>query len=48
MPATDFLEEAGFHGRRRGSATEAMNKLRLVPCGVDAVVLDTGLDKLWA
>ncbi|MGY4496973.1 DNA-binding response OmpR family regulator [Bradyrhizobium sp. GM24.11] len=37
------LAEAGFQVDTAGSATEAINKLRLVPGGVDAVVLDLGL-----
>ena len=43
MLATDFLEEAGFTVATAGSATEAMNKLGLMPCGIDAVILDLGL-----
>ena len=43
MLATDYLEEAGFTVETAGSATEAMNKLALMPGGVDAVVLDIGL-----
>ena len=41
--ATDYLQEAGFQVDTAGSATEAMNKLALVPGGVDAVILDIGL-----
>ena len=43
MLAIDFLEEAGFTVATASSATEAMNKLGLMPCGIDAVVLDMGL-----
>jgi CheY-like chemotaxis protein len=43
MLATEFLERAGFTVETAGSATEAMNKLALVPGGVDAVIVDIGL-----
>ena len=43
MLATDHLQEAGFQVDTAGSAAEAMNKLALVPGGVDAVILDIGL-----
>jgi PAS domain S-box-containing protein len=43
MVATDYLQDAGFQVDTAGSATEAMNKLALVPGGVDAVILDIGL-----
>ena len=43
MIATEFLEDAGFTVNAAGSATEAMNKLRLLAGGVDAVILDIGL-----
>jgi PAS domain S-box-containing protein len=43
MLATDYLERAGFKVDTAGSATEAMNKLALVPGGVDAVIVDIGL-----
>jgi|KBSSwiStaDraftv2_1062776.scaffolds.fasta_scaffold33924_2 PAS domain S-box-containing protein len=43
MLATDYLEEAGFKVDVAGSATEAMNKLGLVPGGVDAVIIDMRL-----
>jgi PAS domain S-box-containing protein len=43
MLAIDYLQEAGFQVDTAGSATEAMNKLALVPGGVDAVILDIGL-----
>ena len=41
--ATEYLEEGGFKVDVAGSATEALNKLRLIPGGVDAVVIDIGL-----
>jgi PAS domain S-box-containing protein len=41
--ATEYLEEAGFKVDAAGSAIEAMNKIRLVPGGVDAVIIDVGL-----
>jgi PAS domain S-box-containing protein len=41
--ATEYLEDAGFKVDAAGSATEAMNKIKLVPGGVDAVVIDVGL-----
>jgi PAS domain S-box-containing protein len=43
MLAVDYLEEAGFTVTVAGCATEAMNKLGQMRCGVDAVVLDMGL-----
>ena len=43
MLAVEYLEEAGFKVDTAGSATEAMNKLALVPGGFDAVILDVGL-----
>jgi DNA-binding response OmpR family regulator len=43
MLAAEYLQEAGFTVDTASSATEAMNKLSLVPGGVDAVVLDMGL-----
>ncbi len=43
MLAMEYLEDAGFKVDAAGSASEAMNKLRLVPGGVDAVVIDVGL-----
>jgi PAS domain S-box-containing protein len=43
MLAIDYLEEAGFNVDAAGSAAEAMNKLALIPGGVDAAVLDMGL-----
>jgi PAS domain S-box-containing protein len=41
--ATEYLEDAGFKVDSAGSASEAMNKIRLVPGGVDAVIIDVGL-----
>ena len=41
--AVSYLEDAGFSVDTAGSATEAMNKLGLVPGGVDAVIIDIGL-----
>lgn len=43
MLACEYLEEMGFQVDTAGSAAEAMNKLRLVPGGADAIVLDLGL-----
>jgi CheY-like chemotaxis protein len=43
MLAVQFLEECGLKADVAGSATEALNKLRLIPGGVDAVVIDVGL-----
>jgi PAS domain S-box-containing protein len=43
MLAVEYLEDAGFTVDVAGSATEAINKLGLVPGGVDAVVVDIGL-----
>ena len=43
MLATDYLEDAGFKVDTASSATEALNKLALVPGGVDAVIIDFGL-----
>jgi CheY-like chemotaxis protein len=43
MLATEYLEDSGFKVDTAGSASEAMNKIRLVPGGVDAVVIDVGL-----
>jgi DNA-binding response OmpR family regulator len=43
MLALQFLEEHGLKADVAGSATEALNKLRLIPGGVDAVVIDLGL-----
>ena len=43
MLATEYLEECGIKVDTAGSAAEALNKLRLVPGGVDALVVDMGL-----
>ena len=43
MLAVEYLEDAGFKVDTAGSATEAMNKLALIPGRVDAVILDVGL-----
>jgi PAS domain S-box-containing protein len=41
--ATEYLEEGGLKVDIAGSATEALNKLRLIPGGVDAIIIDLGL-----
>ena len=43
MLAVQYLEERGLKADVAGSATDALNKLRLIPGGVDAVVIDLGL-----
>jgi PAS domain S-box-containing protein len=43
MLATEYLEDCGLKVDTAGSATEALNKLRLIPGGVDALVVDMGL-----
>jgi PAS domain S-box-containing protein len=43
MLATEYLQQAGFTVDVAGSATQAINKLGLLPGGVDAVVVDIGL-----
>ena len=43
MLAVQYLEEHGLKVDVAGSATDALNKLRLIPGGVDAVVIDLGL-----
>ena len=43
MLAIEYLEEAGFNVDAAGSAAEAMNKLALIPGGVDAAIVDMGL-----
>jgi CheY-like chemotaxis protein len=43
MLAKDYLEDAGLKVDTAGSATDALNKLRLIPGGVDAVIIDMGL-----
>jgi PAS domain S-box-containing protein len=43
MLAVEYLEEAGLKADVAGSATDALNKLRLIPGGVDAVIIDMEL-----
>jgi CheY-like chemotaxis protein len=43
MLAREYLEECGVKVDTANSAAEALDKLRLVPGGVDAVVVDLGL-----
>jgi DNA-binding response OmpR family regulator len=43
MLAAQFLENLGLQVDIAGSATEALNKLQLIPGGADAVVIDLGL-----
>jgi len=43
MLAIDILSEAGFKVEAVGSATDAINKTRRIPGGVDAAVIDIGL-----
>jgi CheY-like chemotaxis protein len=43
MLATDLLEELGLKVEIAGTATEAMNKLRLTSGGIDAAIIDLGL-----
>ena len=43
MLAVQYLEERGLKADVAGSATDALNKLGLIPGGVDAVVIDLGL-----
>jgi CheY-like chemotaxis protein len=43
MLATEFLTDAGFAVETAGSGTEAMNKLALVPGGMDGAIVDVGL-----
>jgi CheY-like chemotaxis protein len=43
MLATEFLEEVGFKVDLAGTATEAMNRLRLTATGTEAVIVDIGL-----
>jgi CheY-like chemotaxis protein len=43
MLAIEYLQEAGFNVDSAGSAAEAMNKLALIPGGVDAAIVDMGL-----
>jgi len=41
--ATDYLEEMGLKVDVAMTAADAMNKLRLVPGGFDAIIMDIGL-----
>ncbi|HEX3943589.1 MAG TPA: response regulator [Rhizomicrobium sp.] len=41
--ATEWIEETGIKVDVVGSGTDALNKLRLIPGGVDAVIVDLGL-----
>jgi PAS domain S-box-containing protein len=41
--AMEYLQEGGFKVDVAASAADALNKLRLIPGGVDAVVIDIGL-----
>jgi PAS domain S-box-containing protein len=43
MLAKEYLEECAFKVDIASSAAEALNKLRLIPGGVDAMVVDMGL-----
>jgi CheY-like chemotaxis protein len=43
MLATEYLEECGIKVDTAASASEALNKLHLIPGGVDALVVDMGL-----
>jgi CheY-like chemotaxis protein len=43
MLAVEYLQEAGCKVDTAGSAAEALNKLRLIPGGVDAIIIDMGL-----
>jgi CheY-like chemotaxis protein len=43
MLAKEYLEECGIIVETAMSASEALNKLRLIPGGADALVLDIGL-----
>lgn len=43
MLAREYLEECGLKVDSAGSAAEALDKLRLVPGGVDTIVIDMGL-----
>jgi DNA-binding response OmpR family regulator len=43
MLAREYLEECGLKVDVAATAAEALNKLRLVPGGVDAMVIDMGL-----
>ena len=43
MLVSEYLTSAGFTVELAGTATEAMNKLALVPGGMDAAIVDVGL-----
>lgn len=43
MMAAEWIEETGIKVDMAGSGTEALNKLRLIPGGTDAVIVDLGL-----
>jgi DNA-binding response OmpR family regulator len=43
MVAKEFLEDAGLKVDTAGSATDALNKLSLIPGGVDAIIVDMRL-----
>ena len=43
MLATEYLEEMGLKVDVAMTAADALNKLRLVPGGVDAIIMDIGL-----
>ena len=43
MVGLEYLEELGFKGEAAGSATEAMNKLKLLNADFGAAVIDVGL-----
>jgi CheY-like chemotaxis protein len=43
LVAKEYLEDAGLKVDTAGSATDALNKLRLIPGGVDAIVVDMRL-----
>ena len=43
MLAVEYLEEVGIKVDTASSANDALNKLRLIPGGVDAVIIDMGL-----
>ncbi|HWG05163.1 MAG TPA: response regulator [Beijerinckiaceae bacterium] len=43
MLLVDTLEEVGLKVDTAGSAADAINKIRLIPGGVDAAIIDIGL-----
>jgi PAS domain S-box-containing protein len=43
MLAVDYLQDAGCRVDTAATAAEALNKLRLIPGGVDAMIIDLGL-----